>query len=213
MKRIGLLIGVAIAISLGACSSKNNVAGGGLMSDTAKKMIAARKAKRSGVKPKPLSRASIANVDQSIAQISVPRAGVKSLFTMVSQNGSNRTFLNKGGKTFTIRNNKLVATRGLEFDLMAMGSSGSNDRTYRYLTPENHLAQIQFRCEFEGQTSETITIVEKSYTLARVEEVCKSPTHAFKNRYWISQASGKVWKSEQWIGPQMGHAIIEILNN
>ncbi|PIB26648.1 hypothetical protein BFP76_12220 [Amylibacter kogurei] len=213
MKLIGLSIGVAIVLSLGACSSENNVAGGGLMSDTAKQMIAERKAKRSGVKPKPLSRASIANVKQSIAQISVPKAGVKSLFTMVSQNGSNRTFLNKGGKTFTIRNNKLVATRGLEYDLMAMGTSGQKMRTYRYLTPENHLAEIQFSCEFEGQTSDTITIVEKNYTLTRVEEFCKSPTHAFKNRYWISQASGKVWKSQQWISPQMGHAIIEILNN
>jgi hypothetical protein len=59
--------------------------------------------------------------------------------------------------------------------------------------------------------SERIEIVELTYDLMRVNEVCRNAEREIINTYWVDAQTGFIWKSEQWLGPRIGHVTIEII--
>lgn len=209
---VGLLL---LGVFLTACGSKNGPPSP--IADSLKKqaeaMLQQRAAKRAGVpvpKPSKISRDRIAQIEKPIAQIKVARAGLDVLATQVASNNGYVNFYTKSKTSFVFRNGHLTATRGLPFDLMAR-DIGSGKRSYKYLSAENQIEALSMNCTISNTKRETVVIFERSYSLLLAEEICKSKSRAIKNRIWRDEG-GKAWKAEQWIGPEMGFAVVEWLN-
>lgn len=204
------------SLILSACSSKNNNPSEirEVIKGEVTRTLAARKAKKSGAAttaPAELKRVQLAGITKPIAQIEIANVGVKTLFTVVSESGDYDIYFNKAEQSLTVKNGVLTATRGFGNDLLAADFRNRKKKVYSYINPENHVAKLTVSCEITAQIPERIEIVERSYQTIKTEEVCKSKAASFKNRYWRDEA-GKMWRSEQWIGPRIGHAIIDVLN-
>ena len=55
-------------------------------------------------------------------------------------------------------------------------------------------------------------IFERSYSLTRIEEHCRTPRRTFTNTYWAEPDTGFIWKSEQWVGPKVTPFTVQIVN-
>ena len=88
---------------------------------------------------------------------------------------------------------------------------GRVQRDYRYARRDLPSYRITLDCVFTRVARERIEIVEVSYDLVRMGETCTNADRQVENTYWVQEATGFVWKSEQWIGPETGHATIEVV--
>lgn len=84
-------------------------------------------------------------------------------------------------------------------------------REYRYARRDLPSYGITLDCVFTRVARERIVIVEVSYDLVRVNETCTNAERQVSNTYWVQEATGFIWKSKQWIGPEIGYATIEII--
>lgn len=215
MKILSLPIALLSAFILTSCGSDNGPPSpiAESLRAQAETILARRAAKKAGMpapKPAGITRERINQIDKPIAQITVARAGLKLLATQVASNNGYDNFFTKGKQSFVFNNGHLTATRGLPYDLMAR-DVGLGARDYKYLNAENQIASLGMKCEITGTSRESVEIVEKTYNLILAEETCRSEKRAFKNRIWRDE-SGKPWKAEQWIGPELGFAVVEWLN-
>ena len=210
-----LLIAISI-LALTACSSKNSEKAGGVGSVIAaqlKGVIAARKAAKSGDKPaavKPFTFDDAAKAKAELIQIEIPRFNLSTLAQFVHDNAGYKTYLTAGQQSVTLKDAELTATRGFGHDLMAR-SVGDSERTYRYLDSLNHLRKFEVTCASIDAGMEEIQVLDKTFRLRKIEEVCRNKTKAFKNVKWVS-ASGEMRKATQWVGQDVGFIIIEWLN-
>jgi hypothetical protein len=70
---------------------------------------------------------------------------------------------------------------------------------------------IALNCAFQPQGRETIEIVEVSFDVVRVNEICTNARRQVSNAYWIDEDTGFIWKSEQWLGPKIGQVLVEVI--
>ncbi len=84
-------------------------------------------------------------------------------------------------------------------------------REYRFSVRQISTYGLAMHCVFEPQGLETIEIVELRYDLLRVREICTNSARRVNNTYWLEPGSGFIWKSEQWLGPNIGPVTIEII--
>lgn len=204
----------ATLLALTACGSQHDgpspiVTGLKAQAQAAMAARAARKSGKTVTLPK-LSRDNLDKIENPIVQISVARLGLKTLGVQVSENNGYTNFFTKGKQSFVFKDGHLTATRGLQFDLMARDIE-AGERDYKYLSPQNKISFLRMSCVVNEATTETVEIVDRSYDLISTEEICRSPARAFKTRIWRDN-NGKPWKAEQWLGPQLGFAVIEWLN-
>ena len=135
----------------------------------------------------------------------------------------NEVWLSADGRTVTTQNGMLIATRGMNYDLMGadVGAAGyslkktiagniepQHRRLYKYLAADNQDKIIEFSCVFSKESQETIFIFEKLYKTLRVSENCESVGLQFKNTYWVEK-NGMIRKSQQWHGKNIGLILIE----
>lgn len=204
-------------LALAACGSGENDSGGGVVGSLVKSklsaQVAARKASKSGAKPaatKPFTMADASKVKAKLIRIAVPKYNSSSLATMRANNSGYRTFATSGGQTVTLKGQSVTATRGLQNDLVAR-SLGSKERVYKHMNDLNHLTKQVFNCESSRLGAEKVQILDRNYTLTRIEEICRNNVMGFKNVTWVS-GSGVPRKSQQWISQEIGHITIEWLN-
>ena len=88
---------------------------------------------------------------------------------------------------------------------------GRVHRDYQFTRRDLDEYSITLDCVFEPVARETIEIVEISFDLVRVNEVCTNARRQVTNTYWVQEDTGFVWKSEQWLGPGIGHLTVEII--
>ena len=208
------LIAITI-LALTACSSKNSEKGGlgPVIVAQAKGMIAARKAAKAGVKPaaaKPFTFADVAKTKAELVRIEIPKFSSSALAQLVHNNDGYKTYFTASQQSITLKGSELTATRGFRHDLMARSVGGSK-RTYKYLDSFNHLRRFDVTCETTSAGTEEIQVLDKTFRLSKLEEICRNETKAFKNVKWVS-ASGKTRKATQWVGHDVGFIIIEWLN-
>lgn len=152
----------------------------------------------------------------------VPKLGITTVLAAEQRNGPYRTYRATGGQTITLSSGIMTATRGLGVDLMAhalsipetsLFSSGSFPKEYaraqRYLDGEHELLSAEFLCELERTGTETLTVVDRQVQTTLYEETCQNSRRAFKNRYWVSTGSNKIWQSQQSISNVSGFAILQ----
>lgn len=84
-------------------------------------------------------------------------------------------------------------------------------RSYQYRQRDLPEYIITLACRFERLARESIEIIELSYDVVRVSEVCRNQRREVVNTYWVEEDTGFIWKSRQWIGPTVGQVTIEII--
>ena len=84
-------------------------------------------------------------------------------------------------------------------------------RDYQFKARDGAEYRITLDCMFQTVAAETVEIVEIAFDLVRVSEICTNAARQVTNTYWVEADTGFIWKSEQWLGPRLGQATIEII--
>lgn len=106
----------------------------------------------------------------------------------------------------SVRDGLLVATRGFGFDLLSAQTAPSAKallslkqakRQFQHLDGENQVVSTQYSCRYERSKNV-------------IREFCETPKHSFQNTYEFD-ANGNIARSRQWVSPQIGYIVVELL--
>ena len=155
-----------------------------------------------------LTPAILAQINIPVILAQVPERDAVALLTKVGANQEVDTYLSADGISISLRDGMIVATRGLGFDLVradtarplaaVMAPPQTISRAYDHLDGENHLISVAYECSYVKISSR------------QTKETCSSPQQRFENVYQHNQA-GKIINSRQWVSPQIGWVIIELI--
>lgn len=109
---------------------------------------------------------------------------------------------------------RVIATRGLGADLMALEAAGGARPVYHFLDAANRAYTVTPTCSLAVTGRETIRLSGGEQVAAtKVEQACDGDGAAFRNIYWVqNNGSGEiVRRSRQWLGPITGYAVIDRL--
>lgn len=147
----------------------------------------------------------LAQIDSPVLLVELPTLDSAAALTLSGVNNGVETFLTTDGKSISLKDGVVVATRGLGFDLMTADTADvrqalrdqaqSAVRIHRYLDGENQLVARSFMCTY----THTATL--------RSNEVCNSADGAIENSY-IFDNKGNTLSSSQWISPRIGDMLI-----
>lgn len=167
-----------------------------------------------------LRRADLEAVDNPLLLAVLPEKGVFASLMPLVRKGDTLTWVTADGVTLAFENGVLIGSRGLGDDLMGGDANGTASaiaggptryaRRYGYLSGDNQWIALQFQCEVTARQDETIVIVEHRQATRRTEERCSGEDLIVKNSYWAG-SDGLVWKSKQWVGPEVGYLETERL--
>ena len=151
-----------------------------------------------------------------------PRAYVIPL----ADNGGYLSYVDESQRTLVLFGGLITGTYGLGLNLAGVKHAVDDpvanptpvdswptaiDRSYQFPRRDQNGYSITVRCQFQQVASETIEIVELNFDLIRVQETCRNNVRTFTNTYWAEAATGRIWKSVQWIGPQQNQLTIEVI--
>jgi hypothetical protein len=165
-----------------------------------------------------------AMLDQSTSPVllaEVESTGSAATLLGAGQNGPWISWRAGDGSGLSTRGGLLGATRGLGPDLLSADldeplarlagqGSGPAVRVHRYLDGEDRVVTRSFLCQYAAAGAETIVIFERSHPTRRLRETCHGTGLRFVNDYWVGP-QGTIWKSRQWVGPDLGYVGIEQL--
>lgn len=146
-------------------------------------------------------------------RVSLPKTGAQAVLGPVSKTGATTVWQTLDGITLSFRDGVLVATRGLNGDLMSADvaghlailrspeAKGYHPHIRSYLDGEDQTVFRSYQCR---RVSPTGPAVGTGGGKRRIEIGCTSPLDSFTNVYWLTGA-GAVTKSRQWISPSIGY--------
>ncbi|HSG98854.1 MAG TPA: YjbF family lipoprotein [candidate division Zixibacteria bacterium] len=218
-----LALAVSVALQQGACTSGGNTLFeriGGL----ARHSIAGSPA--APAEPAPaMTRAELDQIPYATAAFS-KAGGARVILVPVTDNGGYLNYRDPGGDSVIMFGGAVSGSESLGFDLQAVQHQpedpiahqmpladwpGRLNRVYQYLQRDLGRYVIALDCVYEPAVAERIEIFELVFDLMRVNEVCTNAERQIINTYWVDAETGFIWKSEQWVGPQIGHVTIEII--
>lgn len=211
----------AIAMSLTGCGTDTDRLQGfgiakGIASDVTGKMR--RKAPPS--KDLGLTRAGLASIKTPVDLVTIENVNATGVIAKIGSNNGVETWSSVDHRTLSMRNGVVVATRGLGADLMSasvpgvstLASAGQGyGRVHVLLNGEDKPIKNRYSCSVADMGTETLTIVERSYTTRHMREECTGPQGSFANDFWF-QSGGKLRKSRQWISQDVGYVLIQHLS-
>lgn len=130
------------------------------------------------------------------------------------------------GNTLSTASGFLRNTRGFGTDLhsletdalrdaMQRGGSGEYSRVFRALDGEGRLVAVRLYCSLTPAGAERVDVLGRAYDTQRFSETCRADgvrDPVFVNTYWRGRG-GEIWKSRQWVGPELGYAELERVVN
>ena len=180
-------------------------------------------------KPKPgnaragFSRALIDQHPRPLIFADLIKTGAGSGMELQAQNKSVRRYGAGDGSALALQNGILIRTHGLGFDLVsadvndldrALRRGGSNNalRVHRYLDSENKEVTRSYVCSVSTLGHERIVIFDVPHATRHMVEDCQNGEITFQNHYWVGTRRGTIWRSQSWIGPDLGIIQIEDLS-
>jgi hypothetical protein len=160
-----------------------------------------------------IERRSIDTSPNPVRVITVEKVGASGVIVPLSQNGDVTVFTSADGILFAMRNDVLIATRGLPVDLMSAAApsaetlrrgTGTHGRAYFTLTGIDETRRVDFRCSLATAGRETLAIYGLSVPVTVIVESCTAPGTTIENRYWFDNR-GRVRQSRQWINASLGY--------
>lgn len=145
----------------------------------------------------------------------------------LARNTGRLAYLNAARQRLTLHGAQLTEVRGVGTDLVGYRSDTAADPTVFIRPPADWPARVDriywFNDDLSGRflraavclpavgAPTEIVIFGKPHAVVEIEEPCRTPRHAFVNRYWVDADSGFVWRSEQWAGPAFGSLTLEVV--
>jgi hypothetical protein len=159
-----------------------------------------------------VTRAGVEGLGRPADTVFVERLGAAAAIIQVGSNGDTETWVSFDQKTVALRQGQIVATRGLQGDLVAArvpplsriaAGSGTHDRTLVTIGDDEQTLTLTYGCTLTGAGSQTITILGKSHATRRVQETCTGAGAQFTNDYWFE--GGTLRQARQWMGQNLGY--------
>ncbi|MEM0937167.1 MAG: YjbF family lipoprotein [Pseudomonadota bacterium] len=159
-----------------------------------------------------------------VLRFEVPEIEQSALAFQSARNGDYVTFATVTAQTLTTRGGIVTSTRGFGWDLMSSAtngaadlvrrrSAGTVDRIYRHLSAMDDEVETVASCRIIRDSSETITVASGTrIATTRIREACTAGELSFTNLYWVT-SSGTIFRSRQWVSPEVGSLEIEIVRN
>ena len=203
-------IGVLAAAALTACG---NDRGGddtaiGLMRQAVAGLGGSDSAQKPGADA--IARTALTRLKEPVMVAEIPANDAVAALVPYGRNGSVETWTTIDFQTVSLRGGRIVATRGLGADLMAVSESGMR-RTYHLMDAANGEMPVTVDCAPRIAGPEVITLAGgEVLRTTRVDETCSGPDAEFVNQYWAG-TDGSFRRSRQWIGPQSGYVELQRL--
>jgi len=134
--------------------------------------------------------------------------------TKLAETGSTVTWVSPGQVSVTLQDGILIATRGLNEDLMGSEATGTRaaltagggtlQRTQSFLDSEDQIVLREVNCTVSLVGPETIAATTGSREAVKYTEACESPQFSFTNTYWLDEAGGDIVQSRQAVAPTVG---------
>lgn len=160
------------------------------------------------------SDASLRSFGEPLIKVTRAREGLSAGLRPLDNKGEAAIWVSSDGKTVTLFNGLLIATRGFGNDLSSAkvpgAVAGQTDvlREHYLLGGDDRMRRHAFFCDFTGRGRQTINVVGVSFETDLVTEVCTGENLSFENSYWFLPQGGLI-KSQQWASPEIGSLIIE----
>ena len=222
-RTLPIALATTIALALSSCGSEQN----NMTSNVKAKLAALSKIKalkKKGVAPKPAAaptRAGLAKTGKPMAYIGSPQTQYGGFAIQVAQNGDWDTYMTAEKYSVTVIDGVVTATRGFVGDLMSQELSVSvgkmfngpfpleYTRTQTFLDLDISTREVVFNCVIDAPTPRDLKVLDEVVKTDRFEEVCRSKTRAFQNKYWVEKSNDLVIQSLQSVHPNTGFIIFQ----
>lgn len=204
---------LGLALALGAC--------GPLTTDAP--MAAARDAylqsRQAAATPPPeITRATFEASEVPLILVAPVATEEVFLMALVGRNGATETYRDAAGRSLSLRDGVLVASRGFGDDLMGADTPGLSSalvrgtgqygRAHSWLGTLDEIRTERFACEMLTLEATTIALFGQQIATRQMGEVCVQGEAGFANNYWVT-ARGDVVQSRQWLSPAIGYVDIQ----
>lgn len=172
-----------------------------------------------------LTRAELDQIPYATIALSF-HGGPRSFIVPLADNGGYLTYQDASRRGLVMLGGAVTGTLALGGDLRAVHHDrqdpvaypkplaawpGRVFRDYQFTARDGAEYRVTLDCVFQTVAAETIEIVEIAFDLVRVSETCTNASRQVTNTYWVEADTGFIWKSEQWLGPRLGQATVEII--
>jgi hypothetical protein len=145
----------------------------------------------------------------------------QSMFVLATKSGDDLVWRGGPQLAITTRNGRIVRTAGFVHNLSGFqanvksglptdGSPGTTTYLYDYADQSRY--GIAIGCHVQDLGSERITIIGVAINTHHLAEDCSAPQlgWSFRNEFW-QDAAGLVWKSKQYVAPELDAFTLELL--
>jgi hypothetical protein len=152
--------------------------------------------------------------------------GPRTFLVPLADNGGYLTYMDQNRRGLVMKGGAVTASNAPREDLRAERHHRDDplarqlplaecpatlSRDYPFRKRDGVTYSVTLACVFERLARETIEIVELSFEVVRISEVCTNAARQVVNTYWVEEDTGFIWKSRQWLGPNLDPATVEII--
>lgn len=218
--RYALLLGLTLILS--ACGEQGTL---GIAVNQLRALVSSQDGGEQGFTA---TRASLAQagITADVMVLRLPQLGASAGFLRYQENRGVTVWRALDGALLSTSGGVLLSTRGVGTDLhsietapveqaLSRGGDAQYSRLYRQLDGEGRIRAIRFYCQLSAMGSEQVAVLGRLYNTRRLQETCSTNEIGHvtvENTYWQG-SNGRIWKSRQWAGPQMGYAELEHVVN
>lgn len=133
-------------------------------------------------------------------------------------NGTTETFRDDAGRSLSLRDGIIVASRGYGDDLMGtdapglkqalIAGTGTIARRMSWLGRRDEIRTEVFICQVTLLETKVIELYEQQFAIRQLGEVCQGETGGFANNYWVTR-DGTIVQLRQWLSIGTGHMDIQ----
>jgi hypothetical protein len=156
--------------------------------------------------------------------VDIPSRQASATRALYHQRGPLQDWRGADGISLVLRDDVLIATRGLGPDLFAAdpvpprvlraAGPGSYARAFRHLDGENREVVSSYSCRLAPGGTAQVDLIARIRATRHVVETCTPATPGAAqvvNEYWIGTADNLIWKSKQWVGETVGYVTLSHL--
>jgi len=166
-----------------------------------------------------LTRASLAQILTPVDLVTVESTGAQAVIAKIASNAGVETWSSVDKKTLSLRSGVLVASRGLGDDLIGASvpslsqilAGGPYARSHSWTGDDDRVIRHDFSCRGQVIGITSVTVVERSYSVRHLREICTGAMGGFQNDYW-QQIGGKLRQSRQYVSDGAGYVLIQHLS-
>ena len=160
----------------------------------------------------------LAGITQPLLAAEMPSRKANATMVLVGENAGHLTWVAADGIMLITRDGILTGTRGFGRDLMVSNvsavlpalraGSGTMAREMSRIDDEGHVIPTRYNCTITRGGPQQVDLISRQVATHLVTEACESAVgEAFVNRYWLD-GTGRIRRSDQWVGPLYGHILL-----